>query len=308
MRKREIVTTAVLFAFICLAGCDKITSLLNPKSKPAAIKVSGTVIAKVANMPITLEELNREIDAYNASIDLTNLPEDEKKKAKIATREQKLNYLNNVLLRRMVFYQAALDRGLDRKEDISDVLQRTRATILAQEMEEEIAKNVSVSLSEVDEAYKNVKEQLKEPELRRVREIVLRSDPEAKQILLELLQGADFAVLAKDRSVAESAKNGGDLGFIKKGQRGENFISFDDIVFSPALQQGSLSSVFKGPGGFYIIKIEGVKEGKLPSLSEVQDKLKEILLMRKTQDELDKFYSQAVKQTIKVEIEASKVK
>jgi hypothetical protein len=30
--------------------------------------------------------------------------------------------------------------------------------------------------------------------------------------------------------------------------------------------------------------------------------------MRKTQDELDKFYSQAVKQNIKVEIEASKVK
>jgi parvulin-like peptidyl-prolyl isomerase len=105
---------------------------------------------------------------------------------------------------------------------------------------------------------------LKEPELRRVREIVLRSESEARQVLLELLQGADLAALAKDRSVAESAKNGGDLGFIKKGQRGENFISFDDIVFSPALQQGSLSSVFKAPEVFYIIKIEGVKEGSIP--------------------------------------------
>jgi uncharacterized protein YceK len=81
MRKKEIILTVVFFAFICLAGCDKITSLISPKSKPVAMKVSGTVIAKVANMPITLEELNREIDAYNASIDLTNLPDDEKEKS-----------------------------------------------------------------------------------------------------------------------------------------------------------------------------------------------------------------------------------
>ncbi len=305
MRKYGILILS--FILLSLLGCD-IFNFSAAKKQASSIQVSGTVIAKVANIPRTLEELNREIDAYNASIDLTNLSADEKNKAKIKTREEKLDYLNNVLIRRMIFYQAALDRGIDRREDISDILQRTRAAILAQEMENEVTKNVTVSPSEIDEAYKNIKDKLKEPEARKIREIMVKNEIDAKQILLELLQGADFSAIAKERSVAESAKNSGDLGFIKKGQRGEKFNSFDDIVFSPALQQGSLSSVFKGPDGYYIAKIEAVREGKQSTLSEVQDRLKEILLSRKKQEELDKFYNKVSKDNIKVEIYESKVK
>lgn len=308
MLKRNIFFSMLLVASFVLLGCDNLNFLNKPKKEAPAAVVVGTVIAKVANMPATLEMLNREIDAYNASVDLTNLSSEEKKKAKIDTREKKIEYLKNILLRRMVFYQAALDRGIDRREDIKEVLERNKTTILAQEMENEIIKNINVSMAEVDEAYKNVKDQLKEPDVRKIREIVMRTESEAKQALLEILQGADFATVARDRSIAESAKNGGDLGFIRKGQRGERFITFDDITFSPALQLGAVSSVFKGPDGFYVIKIESVKEGKQPTLSEVQDRLKELLILRKSQEQLDKFYSQVAGSNIKVEIYESEVK
>lgn len=307
MYKRGILLLAGGFAVFALFGCDNLNFLNKPKKEPV-VAVRGTLIAKAANNPITLEMLNREVDAYNASIDLTNLPNEEKKKAKIETRERKIDYLKNVLLRRMVFYQAALDRGIDRRDDIREILERNKATVLAQEMENEITKNINVSMAEVDEAYKNVKDQLKEPDVRKVREVVARTDADAKQMLLELLQGADFTTLARERSIAESAKNGGDLGFIRKGQRGERYITFDDVAFSPALQQGAVSSVFKGPEGYYVIRIEGIKEGKQPTLSEVQDRLRELLTLRKTQEELDKFYSQTASSNIKVEIYESEVK
>lgn len=308
MKKIGLLLFIFCFMVLFLLGCDFLNFFNPKKRKEASIPVKGTIIAKVVNVPITLEALNREIDTYNASIDLTGLTDEEKKKAKIDTREKKLDYLKNILIRRMVFYQAALDRGLDRKEEIGELLERTKSTILAQEMENEITANLNVSLAEIDEAYRKVKDQLREPELRKVREIVTRTETEARQILLELLQGADFATLAKERSIADSSKNGGDLGYIRKGQRGERFLTFDDIVFSPALQQGALSSVFKGPDGYYVLKIEGIKEGKQLTLSDVQDRLKEILLVRKAQEELDKFYSQVTRENIKIEIYESEIK
>jgi len=304
-RKNAALPIVCLIALVLL-GCDNL-NFFKPKKETLPL-VKGTVIAKVANLPITLEALNREIDAYNTSIDLANLTSEEKKKAKIDTREKKLDYLKNNLIRRMVFYQAALDRGLERREEIREILERNKATILAQVMEDELTKNINVSMAEVDEAYKNVKEQLKEPDTRKAREIVMKTELETRQALLEILQGADFAAIARERSIADSAKNGGDLGNIRKGQRGEKFITFDDVVFSPALQIGALSSVFKGPDGFYLVKIDGIKEGKQSTLSEVQDRLKELLLLRKSQEELDKFYSQAARDNIKVEIYESEIK
>lgn len=304
--------SALLFS-IFLIGCDKI-NFFNPKkastgiATPAAITVQGTVIAKVNNLAITLEELNRYIDIYNASLELRqDLTPEQKKAAKIDTREKKIDYLKTLLIRQAVFYQAALDRGLDRKEEIVQILERYRIAVLAQEMQNEIIKNLDVSSAEIEEAYKNNKNLFREPETRRVREIVTRTEEEARQILIELLQGADFISLAKTRSIADSGKNGGDLGYVKKGDRQEQFPAFDDMVFSPALQQGAISSVFKGPQGYYIVKIEEIKEGKQVSLSEAWDTLKALLLARKQQEELDKFYSQ-LSRDAKIEIYEGEIK
>lgn len=306
----------ILFLFLLFLfgsfGCEKF-NFLKPKkivkeTVSPALTVKGTLVAKVNNIPITLEEMNRYIDIYNASIDLReDLTEEQKKLAKIDTRDKKLDYLKNVLIRQMVFYQTALDKGLDRKEEINEVLNRYKIAVLSQEMQNEIVKNISVSSAEIEEAYKNNKDLFREPEARRIREIVTKTEEEARQILIELLQGGDFATVARNRSIAESAKNGGDLGFIKKGQRGEKFVNFDEVAFSPALQQGALSTVFKGPEGFYIIKIEAIKEGRQVSLSEAWDTIKAILLARKQQEELDRVYSQLSRE-VKIEVYEGEIK
>lgn len=312
MRHLAAASRYGVFLFsIFLIGCDKI-DFFNPKkastATPTAITVQGTVIAKVNNLPITLEELNRYIDIYNASLDLRqDLTAEQKKAAKIDTREKKIGYLKTLLIRQAVFYQAAMDRGLDRKEEIVQILERYRIAVLAQEMQNEIVKNLEVSSAEIEEAYKNNKNLFREPETRRVREIVTKTEEEARQILIELLQGADFISLAKTRSISDSGKNGGDLGYVKKGDRQEQFPTFDDMVFSPALQQGAVSSVFKGPQGYYIVKIEEIKEGKQVSLSEAWDTLKALLLARKQQEELDKFYSQ-LSRDAKIEIYEGEIK
>jgi peptidyl-prolyl cis-trans isomerase C len=305
-----LVFIVYLLGGIFLVGCDKI-DFLKPKkpqaAKPSSVTVKGTVIAKVNNFPITLEELNRYINIYNASVDLRqDLTSEQKQTAKIDTREKKIDYLKTLLVRQAVFYQAALDRGLDRKEEINDILDRYKMAILAQEMQNEIVKNIDVSSAEVEEAYKNNAPLFREAEARRVREIATRTEEEAKQILIELLQGGDFSSIARTRSIVESAKKDGDLGEIKKGQM-SNFPGFDEVVFSPVLQQGQVSSVFKGPQGYYLVKIEAIKEGRQVSLSEAFDTLKTVLLARKQQEELDKSYSQ-LSRDAKIEISEGEIK
>ena len=91
MRKRIIYLSIGLILF-GIAGCDNFKALTSNK-KAQGIKerstsaVKGTIVAKVNNIPITLEDLNLEIDTYNASV-----PAD-KPELKITTREKKINYL-----------------------------------------------------------------------------------------------------------------------------------------------------------------------------------------------------------------------
>ena len=241
--------------------------------------------------------MNKEVDLYNASIEYAQLSEAQKKEAQIDNREKKMEYLKNVMVRQRMFYQAALDRGLDRRDDMIDILQRDRVAILGTEVQREIAKDIDVSPSAIDEAYKQIKDQLKEPESRKIREIAVASETDAKQILIELLQGGDFASIARGRSIAGSKEKAGDLGYISRGSKGDKFPGFDEVAFSAALLTGDTSNVFKGPEGYYIIKLEGIKEGKQLALEEVSERIKALILNNKQKEALDKAYEDIAAKT-----------
>ena len=275
----------VLFIAVLFLGCDKISSIISPRPKVKvpeekaayAPVVKGTIIAKVNNTPITLEELTQEVDNYN------NLVKD-KPEAKISTRDQKVNYLKNEMVRRVLLYQEALSRGLDRKDDVMQALEKTKQDLLVVALVRQEAENADVSSKEVEDYYNTYKEQLKEPESRQIREIVVLTEQEAKDILIQLLQGGDFASLAKERSKADSSKDGGDLGFIQKGKK---FSQFDDAAFSETLEVGKYSNIFKGSDGYYIIKLEAKRGGKQKSLSEMWDDIKKGLTFLKQQKKIE---------------------
>jgi parvulin-like peptidyl-prolyl isomerase len=117
-----------------------------------------------------------------------------------------------------------------------------------------------------------------------VREIVVPTEQEARDILIQLLQGADFANLAKEKSKSVSAKDGGDLGIIQKGKR---FSQFDEAAFSDSLEAGKISNIFKGPDGYYILKLESRSGGQQKSLSEMWDDIKRGLTFLKQQQRIE---------------------
>ncbi len=136
-----------------LLGCDKLNlNFLNPKKpeakKPAAsMAVKGTVIAKINNFSITLEDLNQEIEAYNAMV-----PAD-RPELKVSTREQKINYLKNEMVRRALLYQEALDKRLDTNEDVVKALEKTKMDLLVVELVREEAQKVDATAKEIEDYY-----------------------------------------------------------------------------------------------------------------------------------------------------------
>lgn len=280
--RRFILFSAFCFLFSALTGCDKINFLKPRKTAPSGVSaaaqsaVRGTVIARVNDTPITLEDLNQEIEMYNAAV-----PED-KPELKITTREKKLEYLKNDMVRRAILYQQALKLGLDKKDDIANALEKTKANLLVVGLIKQEADKISVSSQEIENYYNTYKEELKEPEERSIREIVVPVEQDAREILIQLLQGADFATLAKERSKDKSAPKGGDMGFIQKGS---SFKELENIA--NALDVGQVSSSFKGPDGYYIIKLDGRRGGKQKSLSEMWDDIKRALTFIKQQKHVE---------------------
>jgi len=288
MKYRLTVVLTVCLFLACLTGCDRINEFLGNKkpvvkkteSEPA-LKVKGTIIAMVNTIPITLEELNQEIELYNESMDSNG-----NSAGKITSRGDKINYLKKDMVRQALLYQEALDRGLDKKEEILKILDRTKRDLLVMDLVREVTDKVDVTSKEVEDYYNSSKKigrtlfyEIVTPEERQVREIAVPTESEARDILIQLLQGSDFTTLAKERSKASSAKNGGDLGFISPGKQ---FKEFDTTA--SVLDVGKVSNIFKGPEGYYIIKVESKRGGIEKTLSEMWDDIKkEVTYIKKQQ-------------------------
>lgn len=86
---------------------------------------------------------------------------------------------------------------------------------------------------------------------------------ELAQIKKEIEQGKSFEDAARQYSQDATAQNGGNLGFVRKGQLPE---ALSNVVFT--LGVGQLSEPIRGPAGFHLIK---VNNRHTPELDEVWD-------------------------------------
>jgi parvulin-like peptidyl-prolyl isomerase len=296
------VIAGLLFGGIL--GCDKLNSAAKKKVEVKSvfsalvIEPKGPVVAKVNNVSIGLEDLNEDIALFNA-----NVPA-ERPELKIVTKEQKINYLKNEVIRRSLIYQHALDNGLDRSDEVRQAVEKNKRDLMVLQDIKNITKGITVTSKEVEEYYNTYKEQLKEPEDRQISEIVVGSEQAARDILIQLLQGADFATLAKGSSQSPSAKDGGDLGFIRKGKKSAQF---DAVAFSDSLDVGKVSSIFKTPEGYSIIRLEAKRGGKQKPLSEMWEDINRGLVFLKQQQAVEELIGK-LSRDAKIDISEGEIK
>ncbi|HYB09891.1 MAG TPA: peptidylprolyl isomerase [Alphaproteobacteria bacterium] len=102
-----------------------------------------------------------------------------------------------------------------------------------------------------------------------VRQILVKTEDEAKAAIAELKSGAKFADVAKKYSTGTSAEANDDLGFIK---RGDVVPEFADAAF--ALKPGDYTQTpVKTQFGYHVILVEESRTSTPPTFEEAKDDL-----------------------------------
>ena len=92
----------------------------------------------------------------------------------------------------------------------------------------------------------------------------------------QVMEGADFAEIARNHSDCPSKENGGDLGEIKRGQ---TIKPFEDAAFSQ--EKNKIGPVVSTEFGHHVIQVLGRNPGKTVGLDKVKDKIARYLEQQK---------------------------
>ena len=242
---------------------DTTTSSAQPAAPSAPGPSPNSVVATVGGQQIT--EADLAFAAEDLGQDLQQVPQDQIRAVLLAQMidlklmaaagkaasldqselyKQRLSYLEDRALRRAYTKQA-----------VSDAI--TEDQIKA-EYDKEIA-----AMPNVDEIH--------------ARHILVSSEDDAKAIKAQLDGGADFATLAKEKSIEPGAKDsGGDLGYFTQDKMVK---SFGDAAF--ALKVNEISQPVQTQFGWHIIQVLDRRPAAKPSLQQMTQQIGQQLYVQK---------------------------
>ncbi|NKN32880.1 peptidylprolyl isomerase [Marichromatium bheemlicum] len=167
--------------------------------------------------------------------------------------------------------QATLEAG---GIDFADFREDTRAQILTSRLQrQEVVSKIRITDQEIDRFLEREASLLIDRERVRLQHILIalpeqpdaeqvaRAERKAKQLVVKLRGGADFAALAARDSDGRNALQGGDLGWFEIGAT-PTLVA--DLALT--LNEGEISDPIRSSSGYHIIKltaIEGAKPGNL---------------------------------------------
>ena len=156
--------------------------------------------------------------------------------------QQQIELIFPALVERLVDFKlldkAAAERDLEEDEEVQARLEAIKTDIMRDVLLSKIIEE-EVSDAEVEAAYEQHLEDNPAQEEIRARHILVETEEEAKEIIAQLDEGADFAELAKEKSTGPTGKNGGDLGYFTTDQM---VAPFSEAAV--ALEPGSYTEAF----------------------------------------------------------------
>ena len=169
-------------------------------------------------------------------------------------------------VREEIMVQAAENSGLDSDPAVREILEQTRRQILLEAFMMKIVEGMQPSQLEI-ENYADVWLSTYRKSAH-VRHIIVQDENLANSLRARVSAGSDFAALAQEYSIGPSSENGGDIGWVARGQSG--YMSFDEAVFR--LEDGEVSNVVETGAGFHIIEvIETQLLSPEPTVEEIQE-------------------------------------
>jgi peptidyl-prolyl cis-trans isomerase C len=246
---RPLYTVLMLGALLALGACGT----KSPDDSKVLATVNGETITE------------KDYEDYVRARQMQQPPIPDKDKERKVVLEEMIN--------RTLLVQNAVDQKLDQELDVYFQIKRHRENILARAVLRKYLKDNPISDDEVKKRYEKLVEQAHKNDYR-ARHILVRTEEEAREILEQLKKGANFAALAKEKSIdVRSGKKGGDLDWFSQDQVIPEF--FDAVT---KLKKGETTSQpVKSDFGWHIIKLENSRPRKFPGFEESKGQIRQIV-------------------------------
>ena len=263
MAKRLIFIWILACFSLFFLGCQK----------PTKKGLGEKELVRINDVSISLEEFQQMLEKQPLEGKMRLLSEK-------ATRD----FLENYLIPREVLYQEARKKGLDQKKDVVAKIEDARRAILIDALlEEGLREKGEVSEEEIQRYYKENQTLFTEPEEIKIRHIVVDTEPVLKEVVTKLSQGESFERLASTYNIGNFKADGGNLGYIRRGQLAPRFAQFEEAAFS-LRKKGEVSEVVRTPYGYHIIRLEDMRGSTLRPLSQVKERIRFFLQPKKKQE------------------------
>jgi peptidyl-prolyl cis-trans isomerase C len=228
----------------------------------AAAGAAGQVLADVGARQVTIADLKAELQEQRAGGSAAAI-------ARSVTADGRAAALDRLVARQLMA-QAATRDGLGDDPAVKARIDAAVGRILAVAYEERLLRTTDTS-DEALRAYFDAHQQdFRAPPRVRARHVLLATREAAAAARADLVKGADFATVARERSVDPyTRETGGDLGWISAGTMVK---PFEDALF--ALAAGGVSEVVESSYGFHVIRADEIKPGGVPSFGLVRDEVR----------------------------------
>jgi len=301
--KRNIL---IFVCFLSLAGCS-----------PARDRAdSSPVLAKVNGVPITARQFKARLEAISigyqnisggtalggeAKADLLGEMVEEEMylqeagRLKISASDEEVEA---GLKKVMADYPAGgFEKALKRGSlDVATYKSELSRKLVAEKLiESQVYSNIKIEQGQLRSYYEEHKADFRHPVRVRARQIVVENMHDAQVVIAELRRRADFAGLARKKSLSPDRETGGDLGYFSKGDMPQEF----DVVFG--MKPGSISPVVKTPYGYHVFKVEEIQKARDLSFEEAQPEVRKKLLAQTGEGAFTK-WQEGLKARTRVEV------
>jgi len=246
--------------------------------KPAAAAPAGVVVT-VDGVAIT----NANVDEAVANI----------RNQGVQTSPQLREQVINELIVREVLTKEAKRLELDKSKNFKKQLEEITKNLLAESLWADYLTKHPITEQEEHAEYDRQKKLLgggdSTPQYL-LKDIVLENEADAKEALSRVQKGEDFAKVAAAVSKDEPSRNkGGEIGWVLPAQ-------IAPVIANVVVNVGKgklAASPIQTPSGWHVIKVEDVRDFKLPAFEETRPQLKQSVQNQRRQ----KFIEELVKKS-----------
>lgn len=244
------------------------TAIMITLVSAALVGCSGgkNTVATVGGNKVTVEDLETRLATFPPQY-----------QEALKQKDNRLKVLDQIIDEEVIL-AAAKKQGLDENEELKKQLKNTeRQMILNFFIQEQVDKKITVTDEDLRNYYNSNSAQFKEAELRHLSHILVKTEDEARAILSQLNDGKDFASLAREKSQDTTAQNGGQLGWV---QRGQLVPAFEQAAFAIS-SKGGLSGVVQTQFGYHVIRLDDARMRPQYDFEQVKEQIRQMVTTEK---------------------------